>query len=195
MLLCAVVETVEPQPSRPRSVPSLGPTRHRVIRRPAHIDEARSQLPILRMEQEVMSMVDEHDVFLLCGATGSGKTTQVPQFLIEAGFGCAEYPERCGLIGVTQPRRVAAVSTARRVADEVGQSGFSASGSCNGLVGYQVRHDKSVGAHAALKFMTDGILMREVQEDFLLTRYEADTCGADDEHFPHQHLILLRLTT
>lgn len=165
-ILFAVAEPSEPQPGRARSVPPLGPTRHRPISRSAELQEARLQLPILGMEQEVMAMVDEHDVFLLCGATGCGKTTQVPQFLIEAGFGDADFPERSALVGVTQPRRVAAISTARRVAEEMGQCGFSA----DGLVGYQVRHDKSVGPNTALKFMTDGILMREVQEDFLLTR-------------------------
>eukprot|EP00892_Ulva_mutabilis_P012877 jgi/Ulvmu1/9962/UM059_0010.1 len=166
-----VTEADHPETGQPRSVPSLGPTRHRKIERPAHIEEARLQLPVLGMEHEIMAMTDEHDMFLLCGATGCGKTTQVPQFLLEAGFGCAEHPERCGLIGVTQPRRVAAVSTARRVAEELGQTGFSVSSGGDGLVGYQVRHEKSIGAHAALKFMTDGILMREVQEDFLLAKY------------------------
>lgn len=112
-----------------------------------------------------MAMLDEHDVLLLCGATGCGKTTQVPQFLLEAGFGCKDFPERAGIVGVTQPRRVAAVSTARRVGDEVGDSSSRAS-----LIGYQVRYDRDMGSGAAVKFMTDGILMRELQDDFLLTK-------------------------
>lgn len=169
-LRCAVADTAEPTVGQPRSVPSLGRRRNRVIIRSPEIDKARLQLPVLGMEQEIMAMVDEHDVLLLCGATGCGKTTQVPQFLIEAGFGCSKFPERCGMVGVTQPRRVAAVSTARRVAEEVGQTSMLSSSDASGLVGYQVRHDKAVSSNAALKFMTDGILMREVQEDFLLTR-------------------------
>lgn len=155
----------------PRSVPSLGTTRHRPLPRRSHIEATRAELPIIAMEQEIMSMIDEHDVLLLCGATGCGKTTQVPQFLLEAGFGCKQFAERPGMIGVTQPRRVAAVSTARRVAEEVGDSSNK-----TGLVGYQVRHDREVGSDAAVKFMTDGILMRELQDDFLLTKYASLRC-------------------
>lgn len=174
---CVVADTAEPIAGKPRSAPSLGRQRNREIIRAPEIHEARLQLPVLGMEQEIMAMVDEHDVLLLCGATGCGKTTQVPQFLIEAGFGCSKFPERCGLVGVTQPRRVAAVSTARRVAEEVGQTSLLSSSDESGLVGYQVRHDKAVGSSAALKFMTDGILMREVQEDFLLR-----TCATAAAH-------------
>lgn len=172
-MTCAVMDTTEPAPGHTRSAPSLGPTRNRPIARSPGVTETRLQLPILGMEQEIMAMVDEHDVLLLCGATGCGKTTQVPQFLIEAGFGCSDYPERCGMVGVTQPRRVAAISTSRRVAEEVGQAGMLAANHSSALVGYQVRHDKVLGASTALKFMTDGILMREIQEDFLLSRFDA----------------------
>lgn len=124
---------------------------------------ARQELPILAMEQEIMETLAEHDVALLCGETGCGKTTQVPQFLLEAGFGCPDFPERSGLVGVCQPRRVAAVSTAKRVAEEVGCA-------VGGRVGHQVRYDRRVSHETAVKFMTDGILMRELQADFLLQR-------------------------
>ena len=144
-------------------MPTLGPTRVRQLQRPQGMQDARSKLPILSMEQEIMEMVDEHDVFLLCGETGCGKTTQVPQFLLEAGFGCAAYPERAGMVGVTQPRRVAAVSTARRVSTELGEA-------TGGVVGHQVRFDKRCDEGTAVKFMTDGILLRELQDDFLLQK-------------------------
>lgn len=179
MLGCCVVDEGKDPPAHPpRSVPSLGATRDRPLPRREHIAATRAELPIIAMEQEIMSMVDEHDVVLLCGATGCGKTTQVPQFLLEAGFGCKEFVERGGMIGVTQPRRVAAVSTARRVAEEVGDDSSKA-----GLVGYQVRYDREVGTQAAVKFMTDGILMRELQEDFLLTKYGPFLCCLNGTRF------------
>lgn len=78
-----------------------------------------------------MEAVLSHDVVVLCGETGCGKTTQVPQFLYEAGFGCRLFPERAGAVGVTQPRRVAAISTAERVADELDSK-------LGAVVGYQV---------------------------------------------------------
>eukprot|EP00891_Asterochloris_glomerata_P009844 jgi/Astpho2/9844/gw1.00149.216.1_t len=116
------------------------------------------------MEQEVVEAVLYNDVIMLCGETGCGKTTQVPQFLFEAGFGCKQFPERKGMIGVTQPRRVAAISTATRVADELASD-------LGDVVGYQVRYDRHLSAATAVKFMTDGILLRELQEDFLLCKY------------------------
>ena len=78
-----------------------------------------------------MEAVLSNDVVVLCGETGCGKTTQVPQFLYEAGFGCRLFPERAGAVGVTQPRRVAAISTAERVADELDSK-------LGAVVGYQV---------------------------------------------------------
>lgn len=106
---------------------------HRVVlvNRSEDIQAVRLHLPITGMEQEIMEALSENDVILLCGETGCGKTTQVPQFLYEAGYGCSLFPERRGMIGVTQPRKVAAVSTATRVAEEL-------SSSIGDLVGYQV---------------------------------------------------------
>ena len=140
----------------------------RYVTRDPAIQEARNGLPILAMEQETMQAVDEHDVILLCGETGCGKTTQVPQFLFEAGYGCRDFPERSGMIGVTQPRRVAAVSTAKRVATELATE-------IGDLVGYHVRYDAAAGTDTSVKFMTDGILMRELQSDFLLLKYVSAT--------------------
>eukprot|EP00897_Mesotaenium_endlicherianum_P007407 jgi/Mesen1/6695/ME000343S05868 len=136
----------------------------RQVARTEEIEKARSGLPILMMEQELMEAVLAHPVVIVCGETGCGKTTQVPQFLYEAGFGDKRCAERAGAIGVTQPRRVAVLATGKRVAQElnvrVGRE-----------VGFQVRHDRQVGAASAVKFMTDGILLREAQSDFLLRRY------------------------
>lgn len=109
-----------------------GPHRVVTVTRRADIEECRSNLPIIGLEQEIMEAVNGYDVMVLCGQTGCGKTTQVPQFLYEAGYGCKLYPEKSGMIGVTQPRRVAAISTAERVADEMDSN-------LGAIVGYQVK--------------------------------------------------------
>ena len=84
------------------------------------------------------------------------------QFLYEAGFGSRQYAARGGIIGVTQPRRVAVLATAKRVAYELGLS-------LGKQVGFQVRYDKKIGQNCSIKFMTDGILLRELQVFLLLT--------------------------
>ncbi|XP_065000042.1 ATP-dependent RNA helicase DEAH13 [Musa acuminata AAA Group] len=134
------------------------------ISRPREVEEHRKDLPIIMMEQEIMEAINEHFIVILCGETGCGKTTQVPQFLYEAGFGSSLRSDRKGIIGVTQPRRVAVLATAKRVSFELGLG-------LGKEVGFQVRHDKLIGKTCSIKFMTDGILLREVQSDFLLKRY------------------------
>ena len=90
------------------------------VRRKKSIQECRMKLPVCGVEQEIMELVRNNDIVVLCGATGCGKTAQVPQFLYEAGYGCkAPGNPNPGMVAVTQPRRVAAVSVARRVADEL----------------------------------------------------------------------------
>lgn len=122
----------------------------------------RLALPIVAEEQKIMEAVFNNPAVVIWGATGSGKTTQVPQFLFEAGFGSLN-SRNPGIIGVTQPRRVAAVSMAKRVSDELGGP--------HGKVSYQIRFDSSVGKETTIKFMTDGILLREIANDFVLSKY------------------------
>ena len=119
-----------------------------------------------------------NNVVIICGETGSGKTTQVPQFLYEAGFGspgsggcfvlCASAiieleVDNPGMVGITQPRRVAAMSMATRVAHELSLT--------SSKVSYQIRYDATVSPDTSIKFMTDGVLLRELATDFLLKKY------------------------
>lgn len=134
------------------------------VERSPEIQEARLQLPVVAEEQKIMEAIHNNDVVVVWGATGSGKTTQVPQFLYEAGYGAPDGPTP-GMIGVTQPRRVAAVSMSKRVGDELGKDGSK--------VAYQIRFDTSTSAKTAVKFMTDGVLLREISQDFVLTKYSA----------------------
>ncbi|GJN22206.1 hypothetical protein PR202_gb09754 [Eleusine coracana subsp. coracana] len=90
------------------------------VSRPPEVEEARRDLPIIMMEQEIMEAIFENSIVILSGETGCGKTTQVPQFLYEAGFGTSDRADRKGKIGITQPRRVAVLATAKRVSYELG---------------------------------------------------------------------------
>ncbi|KAH7089607.1 P-loop containing nucleoside triphosphate hydrolase protein [Paraphoma chrysanthemicola] len=134
------------------------------VERLPEIQDSRLQLPIVAEEQKIMEAIHNNDVVVVWGATGSGKTTQVPQFLYEAGYGAPDGPTP-GMIGVTQPRRVAAVSMSKRVGDELSDHGSK--------VAYQIRFDTTTSAKTAVKFMTDGVLLREITQDFVLTKYSA----------------------
>jgi ATP-dependent RNA helicase DHX37/DHR1 len=135
------------------------------VERPEDIQTARLALPVVAEEQRIMEAIHANPCVVICGETGSGKTTQVPQFLYEAGYGSPGSPTP-GMIGVTQPRRVAAVSMANRVGTELGPGGKD-------KVSYQIRFDGTVNANTAIKFMTDGVLLRELADDFLLKKYSA----------------------
>ncbi|KAG4303910.1 hypothetical protein PORY_002654 [Pneumocystis oryctolagi] len=133
------------------------------LNRSKDVVEARSKLPIIAEEQQIMEAIFNNLCVVICGETGSGKTTQIPQFLFEAGFGNNE-SDTPGIIGITQPRRVAAISMANRVAYELGED-------VGNKVAYQVRFDTTVKSSTVIKFMTDGILLHELASDFLLSKY------------------------
>ncbi|GAB3335453.1 ATP-dependent RNA helicase HrpA [Lysobacter aestuarii] len=124
-------------------------------------------LPIGREADRIVDLIRRHPVVVVAGETGSGKTTQLPKLCLAAGRGAA------GMIGCTQPRRIAARAVARRVAEELQVP-------LGGAVGYQVRFTENVGEQTAIKFMTDGILLAEIQSDRWLSRY--DTILIDEAH-------------
>lgn len=132
------------------------------------LQQVRQKLPIWDQANNIRSALSENHVLILAGETGSGKSTQVPQFL-EASNWCT------GRIAVTQPRRVAAVSLARRVADEMGTP---LGKSPQALVGYNVRFDDNVGKNNRIKFLTEGMLLQEMLRDPALTEY---SCVIVDE--------------
>ncbi len=125
------------------------------------------ELPVAQRAAEIARAIDENQVVIVCGETGSGKTTQLPKICIAAGRG-----ER-GLIGHTQPRRIAARTVAARIAQELGSE-------VGGAVGYKVRFTDRTKPDAFVKLMTDGILLAETQGDPLLAAY--DTLIVDEAH-------------
>ncbi len=131
---------------------------------PGAVDPA---LPIAAHAEELVDLIRRHQVVVVAGETGSGKTTQLPKLCLQAGRGAA------GMIGCTQPRRLAARAVARRVAEELKVP-------LGGAVGYQVRFNEAVGEQTAIKFMTDGILLAEIQSDRWLSQY--DTLIIDEAH-------------
>ena len=126
-----------------------------------------SALPITAHREEIAKALQTNQLVVVCGATGSGKTTQLPKICMEAGRGTF------GLIGHTQPRRIAARAIANRLAEEL-------QATVGGAVGYQVRFNDRTGPDCRIKLMTDGILLRELENDRLLRRY--DTLIIDEAH-------------
>jgi len=124
-------------------------------------------LPISARRQEIAAAIGRHPVVIVCGETGSGKTTQLPKICLELGRGCA------GLIGHTQPRRIAARATATRISQELRSE-------LGQYVGYKIRFSDRLSAASYIKLMTDGILLAETQTDPLLRQY--DTIILDEAH-------------
>lgn len=145
---------------------SIREKQKRIAARPTRIC-FNPDLPITRKKDEIISAIKKNSVVIISGETGSGKTTQIPKFCLEAGQGIN------GLIGCTQPRRIAAITVAKRIAEELneplGQS-----------VGYKIRFDDKTHSRVFIKMMTDGILLAETQADRFLTAY--DTIIVDEAH-------------
>jgi ATP-dependent helicase HrpA len=125
------------------------------------------ELPVSANRAEIRRAIEQHPVVIVCGETGSGKTTQLPKICLEAGRGVA------GAIGHTQPRRIAARAVAGRIAEELGAQ-------LGGLVGYKLRFQDHSRPEGLIKLMTDGILLAETQGDRFLDDY--DTIIVDEAH-------------
>ncbi len=132
-------------------------------------------LPVSGKRDEITAAIAAHQVVIVCGETGSGKTTQLPKILLAMGRGKLNYPagQRARLIGHTQPRRIAASSVAKRIAEELKTP-------LGDVVGFKVRFQDRLSRDASVKLMTDGILLAETQTDPLLNAY--DTIIIDEAH-------------
>ncbi|NOX32412.1 MAG: ATP-dependent RNA helicase HrpA [Deltaproteobacteria bacterium] len=139
-------------------------TRH--FQKPSNIT-FNPDLPINRKKDEIITAIKKNKIVIISGETGSGKTTQIPKFCLEAGQGVK------GVIGCTQPRRIAAINVAKRIAEELNERPGV-------LVGYKIRFDDKTGPLTRIKIMTDGILLAETQKDRFLSAY--DTIIVDEAH-------------
>ncbi|XP_066259439.1 pre-mRNA-splicing factor ATP-dependent RNA helicase PRP16 [Euwallacea similis] len=124
------------------------------------ISEQRRYLPVFAVRQELLNVIRENNIVIIVGETGSGKTTQLTQYLHEDGY------SKYGMIGCTQPRRVAAMSVAKRVSDEMGTA-------LGDEVGYAIRFEDCTSENTVIKYMTDGILLRESLREPDLDHYSA----------------------
>lgn len=147
----------------PKPVPASNTSRKLEIRFP-------EELPVSSQRQVIQKALQSHQVVIVCGETGSGKTTQLPKICLELGRGTINGGK---LIGHTQPRRIAATATAKRIAQELGSP-------IGQDVGYQVRFADKTSSGASIKLMTDGILLAETQRDPQLRAY--DTLIIDEAH-------------
>ncbi|KAG6499152.1 probable pre-mRNA-splicing factor ATP-dependent RNA helicase DEAH5 [Zingiber officinale] len=140
------------------------------------IQEQKQSLPIYKLKKELVQAVHDNQVLVVIGETGSGKTTQVTQYLAEAG-----YTTR-GKIGCTQPRRVAAMSVAKRVAEEFGCR-------LGEEVGYAIRFEDCTGPETVIKYMTDGMLLREILVDETLSQYSVIMLDESHERTIHTDVL------
>ncbi|CDY13640.1 BnaA06g32830D [Brassica napus] len=140
------------------------------------IQEQRESLPIYKLKKELIQAVHDNQVLVVIGETGSGKTTQVTQYLAEAGYTTK------GKIGCTQPRRVAAMSVAKRVAEEFGCR-------LGEEVGYAIRFEDCTGPDTVIKYMTDGMLLREILIDENLSQYSVIMLDEAHERTIHTDVL------
>ncbi|XP_013417202.1 probable ATP-dependent RNA helicase DHX35 [Lingula anatina] len=143
------------------------------------LEQQRLKLPVFQHRTNILYLVESYQTVIVVGETGSGKSTQIPQYLLEAGWAAEGY-----MIAVTQPRRVAAVTVATRVSEERGRM-------LGQEVGYTIRFDDVSDPEATrVKFMTDGMLVREMMQDPLLSKYSVVMLDEVHERTIHTDIIL-----
>ena len=143
----------------------------------AQIEDTRKSLPIYQFRDDLLRAINDYQVLIIVGETGSGKTTQIPQYLHEAGY------TKDGLkVGCTQPRRVAAMSVAARVAEEMGKK-------LGNEVGYSIRFEDNTSDKTILKYMTDGMLLREFLTEPDLGAYSALMIDEAHERTLHTDIL------
>eukprot|EP00741_Cyanophora_paradoxa_P004375 tig00000796_g4246.t1 len=179
-----VAESPRPPPANGAPRPGPHHQRHsggaRQHARPPTLEkmqQERRQLPVFAAKARILKAFRENQVTVLVGETGSGKTTQIPQFLDEAGFSWR------GVIAITQPRRVAAITVATRVAHEMGVT-------LGEEVGYCIRFEDVSGPKTRIRYMTDGMLLREAQLDSRLPRYSVLLLDEAHERSLHTDVLL-----
>ena len=147
------------------------------------LDEVRKTLPIFAYRQQLLDVIRDNQVVVVVGETGSGKTTQIPQYLHEAGYTTPGTRDKPAIkVGCTQPRRVAAMSVAARVAQEVGVK-------LGNEVGYQIRFEDSTSERTLIKYMTDGMLLREFLAEPDLASYSAIMVDEAHERTLHTDVL------
>ncbi|KAL8616322.1 ATP-dependent RNA helicase [Nucella lapillus] len=143
------------------------------------IEQQRQRLPVFQYRSHILYLLERYQTVIIIGETGCGKSTQIPQYLLESGWAAENH-----VIGVTQPRRVAAITVASRIADERGSI-------LGDEVGYLIRFDNCFHPEATkIKFMTDGMLIREIMEDPLLSKYSVILLDEAHERALNTDIIL-----
>lgn len=151
------------------------------------IQETRTRLPVYERREELLQAIAENQIIIVQGETGCGKTTQIPQYLHEEGYTKTEMKHgEIKIVGCTQPRRVAAMSVAARVSQEIGSK-------LGHMVGYSIRFEDCTSEGTVIKYMTDGMLLRELLDDPILSRYSVMIVDEAHERTLHTDILLTLL--
>lgn len=179
-----ILQTTINQHEKPKSIQNIPKAPH--VQEAENIKLTQRSLPIYAYKDELVQAIMEYQVLIVVGETGSGKTTQIPQYLTEAGFSC----DGTKHIGCTQPRRVAAMSVAKRVADEMGVK-------LGHEVGYSIRFEDCTSERTLIKYMTDGMLLREFLTEPDLSSYSCIIVDEAHERTLHTDILfgLIKVNT